>query len=80
MLVINYNVIWDYFVLLSSLVKVAARVTLTVMHNLLLINKVGLSSLNFIRFLLDLSSCVPRADVYIGVQAVRVLRQTIPGL
>ena len=57
--------------------KVVAHVTLTVIHNLLLIYKVGLSSLNFITFLLDLSSCVPRADIYIGVQVVRVLRQTI---
>ena len=38
MLVINYNVIWDYFVLLSSLVKVAARVTLTVIHNYFIVD------------------------------------------
>ena len=36
---ISYNVIWDYFVLLPSLVKVVARVTLTVIHNALLIYK-----------------------------------------
>ena len=32
---ISYNVIWDYFVLLPSLVKVVTRVSLTVIHNAL---------------------------------------------
>ena len=76
-LVISYNVIWDYFVLLPSLVKVVARVTLTMIHIALLIYK---GWLTFIWFLPDLLSCVPRAEIYIGLQVVCVLRQTIPGL
>ena len=32
MLLVSYNVIWDYFVLLPSLVKVVARVTLTMIR------------------------------------------------
>ena len=38
-LVVSYNVIWDYFVLLPTLVKVVARVTLTMIHIALLIYK-----------------------------------------
>ena len=46
-LVISYNVIWDYFVLLPSLVKVMARVTLKMIHIALLIYKGWLVFPNF---------------------------------